>query len=293
MSSPVISIIRLGLHWPTVDPFLFCAHHRDDYPPGNVRMGVNSSDLHGRSIGSDFTLRDGWRMYHGREVPGFPQHPHRGFETITIAKSGYIDHSDSLGAQARFGRGDVQWMTAGSGVVHSEMFPLLNTHERNPAELFQIWLNLPAKSKMVAPYFTMIWSEQIEEVTHTSPNGAHTRIAVVAGALGVAVAAIAALVVAFGALGRAPGVVVGVAAAVAPAVRVLVAAAGARVVARGADRRRARVSRFDAALRVVADEGRLGQRPGGGQAYCEPPEHRVPQRVFHSVLESMGQQRWL
>ena len=184
MSSPVINTVDLGVHWPTIDPFLFCAHHCDNYPAGNLRMGVESSELQGRNMGSDFTLRDGWRMYHGREVPGFPQHPHRGFETITIAKSGYIDHSDSLGAQARFGRGDVQWMTAGQGIVHSEMFPLIRTDDRNPAELFQIWLNLPAKSKMVPPYFTMIWSEHIQKVRHVDDSGALTEISVIAGQLG-------------------------------------------------------------------------------------------------------------
>jgi len=186
MESPILGLVPLGLHWPTLDPFLFCAHHLDDYPPGNQRLGVDAVALRGRNVGSDFTLRDGWRMYHGREVPGFPQHPHRGFETITIAQSGFIDHSDSLGAQARFGRGDVQWMTAGRGVVHSEMFPLVDEQGRNPAELFQIWLNLPAKSKMVDPYFTMIWSEQIQRIQAASPNGKQTDIAVVVGSLGSA-----------------------------------------------------------------------------------------------------------
>ena len=72
-------------------------------------------------------------MYHGDTIPGFPQHPHRGFETVTFVREGYIDHSDSLGATARFGRGDVQWLTAGAGIVHSEMFPLLQARRRQPA----------------------------------------------------------------------------------------------------------------------------------------------------------------
>jgi len=89
-------------------------------------------------------------------VPGFPQHPHRGFETVTIMRSGFIDHSDSLGATARFGAGDVQWLTAGEGIVHCEMFPLLERDKPNPLELFQIWLNLPSADKLVAPHFAML-----------------------------------------------------------------------------------------------------------------------------------------
>lgn len=103
----------------------------------------------GRRKGNDFALKDGFRMFHGSEVPGFPYHPHSGFETVTIAAEGEIDHSDSIGGAGRFKDGDVQWLTSGIGVQHSEMFPLLNQDKDNPFELFQIWLNLPAKSKKV------------------------------------------------------------------------------------------------------------------------------------------------
>lgn len=117
-------------------------------------------------------------MYHGEQVPGFPAHPHRGFETVTIARSGLIDHSDSLGAAARFGQGDVQWLTAGKGIVHAEMFPLLHDDRPNPCELFQIWLNLPAARKMAEPHFTMFWSRDIPVLR---ADGAE--VSVVAGAL--------------------------------------------------------------------------------------------------------------
>lgn len=183
ISAIVIGTVPLGLHWPTLDPFLFVAHHRDHYPPGNSNLGVDQSELSGRNMGSDFELRDGWRMYHGSEVPGFPQHPHRGFETITLAREGYIDHHDSMGAAARFGDGDVQWMTAGQGVVHSEMFPLVHSDRDNPTELFQIWLNLPAASKMVQPHFKMLWSEELPSLFFEDEAGRTTQVDIVAGAL--------------------------------------------------------------------------------------------------------------
>jgi len=160
---PILQTMRLGTQWPTIDPFLFCAHHRDAYPAANGKLAPQAS-LAGRQLGQDFAGLDGWNMYHGQVVPGFPQHPHRGFETISYMREGYMDHSDSLGAAARFGEGDVQWMTAGAGIVHAEMFPLFNTDRPNPLEMFQIWLNLPARNKMVPPHFSMLWSDTIPRV---------------------------------------------------------------------------------------------------------------------------------
>jgi redox-sensitive bicupin YhaK (pirin superfamily) len=179
---PVLQVKPLGFPWATLDPFLFCAYHDDAYPPANAQMGPAAS-LAGRDIGQDFSRQDGWSMYHGETVPGFPSHPHRGFETVTIVRRGLIDHSDSLGATARFDQGDAQWLTAGSGVVHSEMFPLLDDAQPNPLELFQIWLNLPAKSKMVPAHFTMFWNQDIPRVTATDEAGRETQVAVVAGRL--------------------------------------------------------------------------------------------------------------
>ena len=176
----ILQLHDLGFPWPTLDPFLFCVHHDDAYPKGNGRFGPAAS-LAGRELGQDFAGKDGWRMYHGQQVPGFPSHPHRGFETVTIVRQGLIDHSDSLGAAARFGSGDVQWLTAGHGIVHAEMFPLLDTEAPNPAGLFQIWLNLPARSKMADPYFTMFWSERIPRHTVTDAAGRATEVACIAG----------------------------------------------------------------------------------------------------------------
>lgn len=178
--SPVLSHQPLGFPWPTIDPFLFCVHHDDAYPAGNAVMGPQAP-LAGRNLGQDFGRMDGWSMYHGHAVPGFPAHPHRGFETVTIVRQGFIDHSDSLGATARFGAGDVQWLTAGKGIVHCEMFPLRRQDAPNPLDLFQIWLNLPAKNKMAEPHFTMFWDHRIQSLRHTDAQGRASTVRVIAG----------------------------------------------------------------------------------------------------------------
>lgn len=184
---PVIKNIKpLGFVWETADPFLFCVHHEDYFPKGNDLMGPDISNFKGRHLGDDFIIKDGFRMYHGKTVPGFPGHPHRGFETITVVRKGLVDHADSLGAAGRYGNGDVQWMTAGKGVQHSEMFPLLKKDEENPMELFQIWLNLPKKNKMVDAHFKMLWSDSIPRYLNEKKT---INIEVIAGKLGDKIAA--------------------------------------------------------------------------------------------------------
>jgi hypothetical protein len=179
----ILNIQPLGFMWPTSDPFLFCVHHQDFYPKGNDQSGPAAS-LQGRNLGQDFTIKDGWRMYHGENIPGFPAHPHRGFETVTVVLNGLVDHSDSHGAAGRYGNGDVQWMTAGSGLQHSEMFPLLKKEEENPLELFQVWLNLPRSKKFTEPHFTMLWADTIPKIIFPDGAGKKTEIRLVAGKIG-------------------------------------------------------------------------------------------------------------
>jgi quercetin 2,3-dioxygenase len=183
-ADPVLGVEPLGFQWKTRDPFLFCVHHDDHYPSGNEQFGPPPATLSGRNLGNDFDVKDGFRMYHGQVVPGFPQHPHRGFETVTIVRRGLIDHSDSLGAAARYGQGDVQWLTAGAGIVHAEMFPLLERSRQNPLELFQIWLNLPSRDKFVDPHFTMLWDHAIPRRTVLDSSGKATEVTVIAGRYG-------------------------------------------------------------------------------------------------------------
>ncbi len=182
-NNAVLKITKTGFPWQTQDPFLFCVYHQDDYPQGNDELGPAVS-LEGRNIGNDFIKKDGWRMYHGEKVPGFPGHPHCGFETITFVLKGLVDHADSNGAACRYGNGDVQWMTAGKGLQHSEMFPLLKKNERNPFELFQIWLNLPAKSKHVSPYYKMLWHDNLPKFSVKDENQLKTEIDLIAGKIG-------------------------------------------------------------------------------------------------------------
>ena len=177
--STILSVSPLSTPWRGAAPFLFMAHHLDLYPQGDGALAP-AATLDGRQPGSDFANKDGWNMYHGERVPGFPAHPHRGFETITIVPQGYVDHADSLGGKARYGMGDVQWLTTGRGVMHSEMFPLLHADRPNTLNLMQVWLNLPAARKMAPAHFTMFWNEKIP----VAELDGGVRVQVIAGRLG-------------------------------------------------------------------------------------------------------------
>jgi redox-sensitive bicupin YhaK (pirin superfamily) len=178
----VLETAALGFPWVTVDPFILTVHHRDHFPAADADMGPATTEGR-REVNADPST-PGWSMYYGDVVPGFPEHPHRGFETITVTRRGMIDHSDSLGATARYGEGDVQWLTAGAGIQHAEMFPLRDQDGPNPSELFQIWLNLPAADKMVEPYFTMFWNEDLPRTVLKDDDGHATEVTVVAGSFG-------------------------------------------------------------------------------------------------------------
>ena len=175
--SPVLKIKSLGFPWDTMDPFLFCAYHDDAYPEGNGQMGPRAS-LAGRQIGQDFSRKDGWSMYHGADVPGFPGHPHRGFETVTIVYEGIVAHRDSTGSSGVIGPGDVQWMTAASGIVHEEMHERAWAKKGGTLHAIQLWVNLPRAHKMSNPGYQTLLNEEIPAVELAGGAG---RLRVIAG----------------------------------------------------------------------------------------------------------------
>jgi redox-sensitive bicupin YhaK (pirin superfamily) len=131
-----------------------------------------------RAFGSDevplfdpFLLLDDFHSSKPEDyVAGFPWHPHRGIETITYMLSGEVDHGDSLGNAGVIRSGEVQWMTAGSGIIHQEM----PRRQQGEFRGFQLWANLPASHKMMPPRYRDITKRQIPELT--PPNGVRIRV---------------------------------------------------------------------------------------------------------------------
>jgi len=161
---------------------LVTAHRQTEGGGFIVRRPIPSQDL---DFLDPFLLLDemGPVTYEPGKAIGAPDHPHRGFETVTYLLEGEMQHRDSAGHQGVLKPGDVQWMTAGSGVVHSEMPSPELLDKGGPMHGFQIWVNLPARLKMTRPRYQEITQYQIPMAT--SPDGL-AQVKVVAGkALGV------------------------------------------------------------------------------------------------------------
>jgi len=136
---PVHSVLDYQRH-PELSPFLLLDHAGPyDFPPAAKPRGV------------------GW-------------HPHRGFETVTVVLDGEVDHEDTAGNGGRIGTGDVQWMTAGSGLLHMEMHSDAFTRRGGRFHALQLWVNLPAKSKMTPPRYQTLSKEQIPSVALPEGN---------------------------------------------------------------------------------------------------------------------------
>ena len=121
--------------------------------------------------------------YEPGEAKGAPDHPHRGFETVTYILEGQFEHEDSAGNKGTIAAGDVQWMTAGSGVVHSEMPAGYIREQGGRIHGFQVWVNLPARDKMMAPRYQEVPASRIPQA---ATGDGRARVRVIAGeALGV------------------------------------------------------------------------------------------------------------
>jgi quercetin 2,3-dioxygenase len=139
-----------------------------------------SYDSHGRHM-SPFLLLDyaGPATFTPATQPrGVGEHPHRGFETVTIVYEGEVEHHDSTGAGGTIGPGDVQWMTAAAGILHKEHHSREYTRTGGPFEMVQLWVNLPAKDKMSAPHYQTLLDKNIPVVALPDDAG---KVRVIAG----------------------------------------------------------------------------------------------------------------
>ena len=152
-------------------------HWVGDGFPARSLFSYNS---HGRHL-SPFLLLDyaGPHKFDPAAQPrGVGQHPHRGFETVTIVYEGEVEHRDSTGAGGKIGPGDVQWMTAASGILHEEFHSREFTRTGGTLEMVQLWVNLPAKDKLAAPGYQTLLNTDIPSIE--LPEGAGT-VRVIAG----------------------------------------------------------------------------------------------------------------
>ncbi|MCQ2070264.1 MAG: pirin family protein [archaeon] len=158
---PVLKEMATKIHWDVEDPFIMASHHFDQYPKGNEIQAPPYAEIKRRSLGQDYQKLLGYRMYCGKVTPGFPLHAHWGYETVTVASIGYVDHYDSMGNQGRYGYGDMQWVSASSKYQHCEMYPLAYTENENPTRITQIHINLPLDDKNKENHVKTVWFDEI------------------------------------------------------------------------------------------------------------------------------------
>ncbi|MGF6861957.1 redox-sensitive bicupin YhaK (pirin superfamily) [Rhodobacteraceae bacterium MBR-64] len=159
----------------SIRPVTYTGHAQPTLEGAGVKLH-RAFGFHDPDLMDPFLLLDDFRNDRPEDfLRGFPWHPHRGIETITYVLHGSVDHGDSLGNSGRLGAGDVQWMTAGSGILHQEM-PKGNAHGQMHG--FQLWANLPSSLKMTAPRYQDVQGKDIPEVI--DDDG--TRVKVIVGA---------------------------------------------------------------------------------------------------------------
>ncbi|MBC7155341.1 MAG: pirin family protein [Rhodobacteraceae bacterium] len=159
----------------SIRPVTYTGHAQPTLEGAGVKLH-RAFGFHDPDLMDPFLLLDDFRNDRPEDfLRGFPWHPHRGIETITHVLHGSVDHGDSLGNSGRLGAGDVQWMTAGSGILHQEM-PKGNAHGQMHG--FQLWANLPSSLKMTAPRYQDVQGKDIPEVI--DDDG--TRVKVIVGA---------------------------------------------------------------------------------------------------------------
>lgn len=162
---------------------LYSAPHPHWVGDGFPARSLFSYNSHGKQL-SPFLLLDyagPYKFDAGARPRGVGVHPHRGFETVTIVYEGEVEHRDSTGAGGKIGPGDVQWMTAASGILHEEFHSHDFTRTGGTLEMVQLWVNLPAKDKMTPPGYQNLLNQDIPDVPLPDSAG---RVRVIAGEFG-------------------------------------------------------------------------------------------------------------
>ncbi|VEU83250.1 pirin-like C-terminal cupin domain-containing protein [Acholeplasma hippikon] len=155
-------------------------YYEDNYPEGNINLAPNMY-LENTMFGNDFNLDKPFRMYEDKSVPGFPRKPFKGFDLLTIVLEGYLDYADHVGNTARLSADDLLWAHAGSGLVVSQMVPLINQDSYNSFKAIHLWLNLPKNKKQTKPEVKVLFNDEIKEIIETNDVHKSVKLKLITG----------------------------------------------------------------------------------------------------------------